>query len=70
MGLIRPPPDPMSGTMEQQYLDDAAIQAYLQLVALNMRSWKPDVAAWLHSDAGTIALGQLLIAVPCSPTVH
>ena len=56
--------------MEQEYLDDTAIQAYLQLMALNMRSWKPDVAAWLHSDAGTHALGQLLIVVPCSPTVH
>jgi hypothetical protein len=56
--------------MEQQYLDDAAIQAYLQLMALNMRSWKPDVAAWLHSDAGHVALGQLLVVVPCSPTVH
>ena len=56
--------------MEQQYLDDAAIQAYLQLIALNMRSWKPDVAAWLHSEAGNEALGQLLLVVPCSPTVH
>jgi hypothetical protein len=56
--------------MEQHYLDDAAIQAYLQLIALNMRSWQPDVAAWLHSDAGNEALGQLLVVVPCSPTVH
>jgi len=60
----------MSGTMEQQYLDDTAIQAYLQLMALNMRSWKPDVAAWLHSEAGHVAMSQLLIVVPCSPTVH
>jgi hypothetical protein len=56
--------------MEQHTLDDAAIQAYLQLIALNMRSWQPDVAAWLHSDAGNAALGQLLVIVPCSPTLH
>lgn len=68
--MIRLQRGPISAGMEQQYLDDAAIQAYLQLIALNMRSWQPDVAAWLHSDAGTEALGQLLVAVPCSPTVH
>jgi hypothetical protein len=56
--------------MEQHTLDEAAVTAHFELIALNMRSWQPEVAAWLHSDAGVKALGRLLIAVPCSPTLH
>jgi hypothetical protein len=56
--------------MEQHILDDVSVHAYLELIALNMRSWQPEVAAWLHSDQGAAALGQLLAVVPCSPTVH
>jgi hypothetical protein len=56
--------------MEQHTLNEAAVHAYFELIALNMRSWQPEVAAWLHSDAGAAALGQLLAVVPCSPTVH
>jgi hypothetical protein len=56
--------------MESQYLTAASIQAYIELIALNMRSWRPEVSAWLHSDASAPALGELLAAVPCSPTVH
>lgn len=51
-------------------MDSAAIQAYLELLALNMRSWKPEVSAWLHSEASAPALGELLAVVPCSPTIH
>lgn len=56
--------------MEAQYLSDAAIHAYLELVELNMRSWQPEVSAWLHSDDSAEALSRLLAIVPCSPTVH
>ncbi len=56
--------------MEPQYLSQAAIHAYLELVELNMRSWQPEVAEWLHSDASAEALSQLLAIVPCSPSVH
>lgn len=56
--------------MEPQYLNDAAVHAYLELIALNMRSWQPEVAAWLHSDQSAAALGQLLAIVPCSPSLH
>lgn len=56
--------------MEQQYLDDAAIHAYLELIALNMRAWRPEVAEWLHSDEGADALEKLLAIVPCSPVIH
>ena len=56
--------------METETLNQAAVHAYFELIALNMRSWQPDVAAWLHSDQSAAALGQLLAMVPCSPTVH
>jgi hypothetical protein len=56
--------------MEAQYLNDAAIHAYLELVKLNMRSWQPRISAWLHSDDSAEALSQLLAIVPCSPTIH
>ena len=56
--------------MQQEYLDEAAIHAYLELIELNMRVWRPEVAAWLHSDESAEALGRLLAIVPCSPTVH
>lgn len=56
--------------MEAQYLNDAAIHAYLELIALNMRSWRPEIAEWLHSDDGAEALARLLAVVPCPPTIH
>ena len=56
--------------MDNQYLDEAAVHAYLELIELNMKAWRPEVAAWLHSDASTEALGKLLALVPCSPSVH
>ena len=56
--------------MEQQRLPDEAIHAYLELIELNMRSWRPEVAAWLHSEDAKLALRELLAAVPCSPTLH
>ena len=56
--------------MEQQYLKTEAIQAYLELLALNMRVWRPEVSAWIHSEEGADALGKLLAAVPCSPSIH
>jgi hypothetical protein len=56
--------------MESNELRPAAIHAYLELIALNLGSWRPDVAAWLHSEDGESALRALLAAVPCSPTVH
>jgi hypothetical protein len=56
--------------MEAQYLNDAAIHAYLELIELNMGSWRPEISAWLHSGESAAALNQLLALVPCSPTVH
>jgi len=56
--------------MEREYLNDAAIHAYLELIALNMRAWRPEVSEWLHSEESADALEQLLAAVPCSPSIH
>jgi len=56
--------------METTYLNEASIHAYLELIELNMRAWRPEVAEWLHSEAGADALGKLLAIVPCSPSIH
>jgi hypothetical protein len=56
--------------METEFLPDASIQAYLRLMALNLGSWKPQVAEWLHSEDAELELKELLAFVPCSPTVH
>ena len=56
--------------METQYLSREAIDAYLELIQLNLGSWRPEVAEWLHSDDSAEPLAQLLSVVPCSPTLH
>jgi hypothetical protein len=56
--------------MEAFELPDASIQAYLRLMELNLGSWRPQVAAWLHSREAEAPLKELLTMVPCSPTLH
>ena len=51
-------------------LPDGAIHAYLKLIELNMASWKPQVAEWLHSEDAGPSLKKLLAVVPCSATIH
>lgn len=51
-------------------LPDAAIRAYLRLIELNLGSWRPQVAEWLHSSEAEAPLKELLLMVPCSPTLH
>ena len=48
----------------------AALLAYQRLLQLNWESWKPEVAEWLHSEDAGPVLKDLLIAVPCSATMH
>lgn len=48
----------------------AAVLAYQRLLQLNWESWKPEVADWLHSEDAESVLKELLVAVPCSTTVH
>ena len=59
----------MDGT-DQIELPDAAIKAYLRLIELNLGSWRPHVAEWLHSREAEAPLKELLLMVPCSPTLH
>lgn len=56
--------------MDAVELPDSAIRAYLKLIELNMASWQPEVAEWLHSEDAEPSLKELLAIVPCSPTVH
>lgn len=56
--------------MQHEPMEVMAAQAYLELVALNMRLWRPEVAEWLHSADAEESLRQLLAIVPCAPTVH
>jgi hypothetical protein len=53
-----------------EQLPEASIEAYLRLMELNFGSWRPQVAAWLHSQAAEAPLKELLTMVPCSPTLH
>jgi hypothetical protein len=57
-------------SLEPEYLPTEAIQAYLELLELNLGAWKPQVAEWLHSEDAEDSLKELLAIVPCSPTVH
>jgi hypothetical protein len=52
------------------HLPDAAIYAYLRLIEINMASWQPEIAEWLHSEDAEPSLRELLAVVPCSPTRH
>jgi len=56
--------------MQHEQMEVIAARAYLELVALNMRLWKPEVADWLHSEDAEAQLKQLLAVVPCPPTLH
>jgi hypothetical protein len=56
--------------MEPFELPAASIQAYIRLMELNFGSWRPQVAAWLHSQEAEAPLKELLTMVPCSPTLH
>ena len=51
-------------------LPTASIEAYRQLMALNLQLYKPEVVDWLHSEEAEPALTQMLLYVPCSETLH
>jgi hypothetical protein len=56
--------------METDNSANLIVNAHLRLLALNFGSWKPEVEAWLHSEEAEAPLQELLIHVPCSPTIH
>ena len=56
--------------MESTGLPAVAVHAYFKLIELNMTSWRPQVAEWLHSAAAEEPLRELLTHVPCPATIH
>ena len=58
------------GIVDAENIPVAAINAHFRLMQLNFQSWKPDVEKWLHSDEAEASLQELLMNVPCSPTLH
>jgi len=51
-------------------LPAVSVEAWRQLVSLNLQHHRPEVADWLHSDDAAPVLQQLLANVPCAGTVH
>jgi hypothetical protein len=56
--------------VDAENVPPAVIYAHFRLMQLNFESWKPDVDEWLHSEEAEASLHQLLLNVPCSPTMH
>ena len=54
----------------ENYIQIASVQAFRQLLALNLQLEKPEVNEWLHSEEAEPVLAQILINVPCSETLH
>jgi len=47
-----------------------AVNAWYQLMQLNLTSHQPKVVEWLHSEDADPVLKQLLVHVPCAGAVH
>ena len=54
----------------ENYVPEAVVEAYRQLVALNSERHKPEFQDWLHSEEAEPVLTQILLHVPCSQTLH
>lgn len=54
----------------EHYIPAASVEAWRQLMALNLQHHKPEVTDWLHSKEAEPVLQQLLVNVPCSQTLH
>ena len=54
----------------ENYIPAVSVEAWRQLMALNLQRHKPEVEDWLHSKEAEPVLQQLLVNVPCSTTVH
>ena len=52
------------------YIPAASVEAMRQLFELNMQLHKPEVTDWLRSEAAEPVLNQILVNVPCAPTLH
>jgi hypothetical protein len=56
--------------MVTAYAPESIILAYQRLIQLNMESWKPEVADWLHSEDAEPVLKELLAVIPCVGSIH
>jgi hypothetical protein len=54
----------------ENMLPPAAIEAWEQLLALNLQGHKSEVADWLRSEDAAPVLKTMLVNVPCSQTLH
>ena len=54
----------------EHYIPAASVEAYRQLLGLNLQLYKPEVTDWLHSKEAEPVLSQILLHVPCSETLH
>jgi hypothetical protein len=51
-------------------LPPEAVNAWYQLMQLNLTSHQPQFMEWLHSENADPVLKQLLVNVPCAGAVH
>ena len=58
----------MDATINQPPIE--VIQAFQQLLLLNLESHKPQVTDWLHSEDAEPVLKRLLVHVPCVGRIH
>ncbi len=67
----------MAATSQERNVETTTIQApiavilaYQRLFQLNLESYKPEVADWLHSEDAEPVLKEMLVNVPCAGSVH
>ena len=54
----------------ENFIPAAVVEAYRQLMVLNLERHKPEVDQWLRSAEAEPVLAQILLNVPCSATLH
>jgi len=64
----------MSSEMSMEFtsheLPEEALQAWVELLQLNLTLHQPKVEAWLHSEEADPILKELLINVPCPAVIN
>ena len=54
----------------ENYIPAASVEAWRQLLAINLQLCKPEVTDWLHSEEAEPVLQQILVNIPCSEILH
>jgi hypothetical protein len=60
----------MSTAIISNQVTDEVLEAWYELMQLNLTSHQPKVTAWLHSEDADPVLKQLLVKVPCEGLMH